>query len=217
MMMLRFAGTRGRSRIGSLSYNAQTEHCSQQEDESCHSLLELRLILSCILRLPVNRFASVLQPGEEEEVSKILAVPAFQITRPVRKSSASLARHSERDLSLPPALRSIPRALRPKTTVVGFMPSKVAAPVRPKIFRRSDSGRPSNLALALLEFDVGQNRGDAAGAVGAIGSGCAPLSQSNCNAPPWARMTARSMAFCSSRTLPGHSYEVSWSIAARVS
>jgi len=145
MMMLRFAGTRGRSRIGSLSYNAQTEHCSQQEDESCHSLLELRFILSCILRLPVNRFASVLQPGEEEEVSKILAVPAFQITRPVRKSSASLARHSERDLSLPPALRSIPRALRRETTVVGFMPSKVAVPVEPKIF-------PSVCFRAAIEF-----------------------------------------------------------------
>ena len=44
MMMLRFAGTRGRCRrrsrswISGLSYHAQTEHGSQQEDEFCHSL-----------------------------------------------------------------------------------------------------------------------------------------------------------------------------------
>jgi hypothetical protein len=91
MMMLRFARRRSRSRIGSLSYHAQTEHCSQQEDEFCHNLFELRLILSCILRLPVNRFASILQPGEEEEVSKILAVPTFEITRPGAKILYSAA------------------------------------------------------------------------------------------------------------------------------
>lgn len=78
MMMLRFAGTgrrcRRRSRIGSLSYNAQTEHCSQQEDEFCHNLFELRLILSWILGYRSVLWPHSLQPGEGEEVPKILAV-----------------------------------------------------------------------------------------------------------------------------------------------
>jgi hypothetical protein len=101
MMMFRFAGTRRRrrSRIGSLSHNAQTEHRSQQEDEFCHNLFELSLILSWILRLPVDRFALLLQPAEEEEVSKIVALPTFQNTRP-----SAPPRHSERGLSLPPCV-----------------------------------------------------------------------------------------------------------------
>jgi hypothetical protein len=86
------------------------------------------------LRLSVNRFASVFQPGEEEEVSKILACLRSKSPVRARKSSTPPVHHSERDLSLPPPLRSIPRALRRETIVVGFMPSKVAASVGPKIF-----------------------------------------------------------------------------------